>query len=150
MSAYHYKECGLDNVLVEGMVPSRDDDGDEVITIPNVPGLHRAIVTAIVMREAGMSGSELRFLRTEMGMTQAELAIIVHHDAQSIGRWERNENPIEPTSEAVIRLLAVERLKLSVPASTIEELSGRCVASAAPQPIIIDGHNPNDYRPLAA
>lgn len=147
MPAYHYKECGLDNVMVEG-IPCQDDDGDEVVTIHNISGLHSAIAEAIVAHKAGISGKELRFLRTEMGMTQAELAKVVHHDTQSIGRWERGEFPIEPTAEALIRLLAVERLKLNVEAMGVEDLSGRCVPTAAPQQIIIDGNDPAHYRAL--
>ncbi len=150
MAAYHYRECGLDNVTIDGVVPCRDDDGDEVITIPNISGLHRAIATAIVHHKAGMSGKELRFLRTEMGMTQAELATVVHLDAQSVGRWERGECPIDPNAEALIRLLAVERLKLKSNTGSVEELSRWCVSKAAPQPILIDGNDPKNYRPLAA
>lgn len=153
MAAYHYRECGLDNVMIDGVVPCRDDDGDEVVTIPNVTGLHHTIAVAIVHHKAGMSGKELRFLRTEMGMTQAELAKVVHHDTQSVGRWERSECPIEPNAEALIRLLAVERLGLKSETDSVEELSAWCVASAAPQPILIDGNDPSDYRaiePLAA
>ena len=148
MAAYHYRECGLDNVMIDGVVPCRDDDGDEVVTIPNVTGLHRAIAAAIVHRKAGMSGKELRFLRTEMGMTQAELAKVVHHDTQSIGRWERGEIPIEPNAEAVIRLLAAERLELKDGAESVEELSRWCVATAASQPILIDGNDPAHYHAI--
>ena len=148
MDAYHYTECGLDNVMVYGMMPCTDDDGDEVITIANVGGLHRAIARAIVEHAAGISGKELRFLRTEMGMTQAELAKVVHHDAQSVARWEKSECPITPTAEALIRLLAIERLKLDVHHETIEKLSERCVAGAAPQPINIDGNDPEHYVPM--
>jgi DNA-binding transcriptional regulator YiaG len=150
MAAYHYRECGLDNVKIEGVVPCRDDDGDNVVTIPNIPGLHRVIATAIVDHKAGMSGKELRFLRSEMGLTQPELAAVVHHDAQSIGRWERGECRIDPNAEALIRLLAVERLNLKSESDSVEEMSRWCVATAAPQPIVIDGNDPSNYRPLAA
>jgi DNA-binding transcriptional regulator YiaG len=148
MAAYHYTECGLDNVMIEGMLPCQDDDGDEVITIPNIAGLHKAIAEAIVRHKAGMGGKQLRFLRTEMGMTQAELAKVVHHDTQSVGRWERGEHPIEPTAEALIRLLAVERLGLKSKAESLEELSGWCVATAAPQQIVIDGSDPAHYKEI--
>lgn len=147
MPAYHYKECGLDNVMVEG-IPCQDDDGDDVITIHNVAGLHRAIAEAIVAHKAGISGKELRFLRTEMGMTQAELAKVVHHDTQSVGRWERGEVPIDPNAEVLVRLLAVERLGLTVEADSVETLSGRCVPTAAPQQIFIDGKDPSHYHQL--
>ena len=67
-----------------------DDAGEQVVTIRNVAGLHKAIATAIVMKRANMTGKELRFLRTEMGMTQAELADVVHREAachQPLGAW---------------------------------------------------------------
>jgi DNA-binding transcriptional regulator YiaG len=148
MEAYHYTECGLDNVMVFGMMPCVDDDGDQVVTILNIADLHRLIAKEIVSHEAGISGKELRFLRTEMGMTQAELAKIVHHDAQSVARWEKGEHPIGSNAEAVIRLLAIQRLGLQTEPGSIEELSQRCVPSAAPQPILIDGNDPSDYRPM--
>lgn len=149
MGSYRYTECGLDNVLIEGMVPCKDDEGDDVCTIPNILGLHKVIAESIISREAGMTGAELRFIRTEMGMTQAELAKVVHNDAQTIGRWERNEFPIDQTAEALIRLLAIEQLELSVDAPTVSELSEWCVPSAASKQIIIDGHDPSHYKQAA-
>jgi len=148
MEAYHYTESGLDNVMVFGIVPCLDDDGDEVVTVPNIAGLHHAIAKEIVAHAAGISGKELRFLRTEMGLTQVELAKVVHHDAQSIARWEKSECNIAPTAEALIRLLAIQRLKLEVEPEPIEELSGRCIAGAAPQPIHINGNDPSHYKPM--
>jgi transcriptional regulator with XRE-family HTH domain len=148
MDAYHYTESGLDNVMVYGMIPCVDDEGDKVISIPNVAGLHRVIAEMIVTHDAAISGKELRFLRTEMGMTQAQLAGVVHHDAQSVARWEKSERPFAPTTEAVIRLLATERLKLDIPKESIEELSKRCVVTAASQPILINGEDPDHYVPM--
>jgi DNA-binding transcriptional regulator YiaG len=149
MEAYHYTECGLDNVLIEGMVPCKDDEGDDVCTIPNVLGLHRVIAESIVEREASMTGAELRFIRTEMGMTQAQLAKVVHHDSQSVGRWERNEFAIDQTAEALIRLLAIEQLDLNIDGKTVSQLSERCIPSASSKQIVIDGRDPSHYKQAA-
>lgn len=129
MTSYHYVECGLDNVFIEGLQPFKDDHGEEVIVVPFISDLHREIALGIVLQEGSLSGSELRFLRSEMGMTQPELARIVHRDKQSIGRWERNEAAIEPNAEIVIRGLAVERLELKSEA-TVEDHSRRSIESA--------------------
>lgn len=150
MEAYRYTECGLDNVFIEGMSPCTDDHGEQVYCVPNPMGLHHEIAKAIVCHKKGMSGRELRFLRTEIGLTQAELAKVVHRDTQTIGRWERGENPMEAPAEALIRLLAVERLAIDVDSATVAELSGRCVPTAQAQEIRIDGHDPTQYRALAA
>ncbi len=136
MNSHHYTECGLQNVYIDGLEIVLDDDGDEVITIPAINELHRVIAMGIVSHEHGMSGGELRFLRTEMGYTQAELSILVHHDKQSIGRWERSEFEIDSSAEAIIRRLAIEKLLLNID-SGIDELSRRSVPSVKTQPINI-------------
>lgn len=146
---FHYTASGLDNVVLAGLRVCTDDDGDESITIPNINGLHKAIARTIVSRPSGMNGRELRFLRTEMGLTQAELAEKVKREGLAIGRWERGENPIEPNAEAIIRLIAIERLELNLDAQA-EEVSSWCVQKADPNPIVIDASDPNDYRPLKA
>lgn len=107
---HHYTECGLMNVFISGIEVQTDDDGDEVIIVPAVNELHHVIATGIVNHPKGISGDELRFLRTEMGLTQSELSGLVHRDKQSIGRWERGEVEIDSPSETLIRRLAIEKL----------------------------------------
>jgi DNA-binding transcriptional regulator YiaG len=144
---YQYTECGLDNVMVQNMDLIVDDAGEEVYSIPHVVGLHRVIAACIIRHAHGISPKELRFLRTEMGMTQGELAEIVKKDHQTIGRWERGEKPIDQNAEALVRLLAAERLELA-PDGSIEELAKRCVPAAEVQVITIDGRDPRNYRPV--
>jgi DNA-binding transcriptional regulator YiaG len=144
---YKYAECGLDNVIIKNMPSVMDDAGEEVYEIRNVVGLHKVIAACIVRHQHGISPKELRFLRTEMGMTQGELAEIVKKDHQTVGRWERGEKPIDQNAEAVIRLLAVERLEL-LREETIEQLARCCVPAAGVQVITIDGGDPRNYRPL--
>lgn len=133
---HHYTECGLMNVFISGIEVALDGDGDQVISIPSINELHQVIALGIVNHAKGISGAELRFLRTEMGLTQAELSCLVHRDKQSIGRWERGEVEIDSSAEAIIRRLAIEKLTLAIDAG-IDELSRRSVPTAQPQPIQI-------------
>jgi transcriptional regulator with XRE-family HTH domain len=149
MSTYRYTECGLDNVEIDGVSFLTDDSGESVVRIPNINGLHQAIALGIVSRRHAMSGKELRFLRTEMAMTQAELADMIHREPLTISRWERNESPIDSNAETLIRAYAIEVLRLHVDAS-IRELSGWSVPSAEEEQIQIDGSDPGNYRPIAA
>jgi DNA-binding transcriptional regulator YiaG len=146
---YRYTECGLDNVVIEGMDVMVDHAGDETSAIPNINGLHRVIAQAIITHEHGISGKELRFLRTEMGLTQDEMGRLLHVTRLTISRWERAEVPIDNQAEFMIRLLAAEKLEI-IPYMTVEEVSRRCVWSAKVQPIRIDGSNPKNYHSLAA
>ena len=95
-----------------------------------------------------MSGAELRFLRSEMGYTQAELARRIHKELLTIGRWERGEVRVDSNAEANIRIMAFEKLQLEGALPAIEEMMDRCVPSAKPESIHIDGRNPEHYRPL--
>ncbi|HEX3885228.1 MAG TPA: helix-turn-helix domain-containing protein [Stellaceae bacterium] len=142
---YRYAECGLDNVIIQGMSVVVDDAGEEVYSIPNVIGLHRTIAACIVKHARGISPKELRFLRTEMGMTQAELAEIVKKDHQTVGRWERGETVLDQNAETVIRLLAAERLGMR-DGESVADMAKRSVPSAQVQIIFIDGQDPTNYR----
>lgn len=145
---YRYTECGLDNVVIEGIDMHVDDSGERVLHIPAVNELHKTIAHGIVESETGMSGRELRFLRTVMGLTQAELGECLRRDAQSVARWEKEQTPIQSTAEMVIRLLAREKLELAVHVS-IEQVAAKCVPSETRADIVIDGSASPRYR-LAA
>ncbi len=150
MNSYRYDECGLDNVEIVGVTFFVDDSGEEVFFVPFINGLHKAIAEGIVSHAHAMNGKELRFLRSEMGCTQSQLADLVHHDRQSVGRWEREEIAIDGSAEVIIRKHAIELLGLSVDKVTTEELSKLCSKGTGEQKILIDGSNPENYRPVAA
>jgi len=139
---YHYRESGLDNVYIAGIDPVQNDAGEMVITIPYINKLLKAIAQAIISHKKGMSGAELRYLRTGMELTQAELAVLVHKDKQTIGRWERGETEMDGTTEAFIRRLAIEKLGLKVDLG-MEELARRSVATAETQAIRLNFANDN-------
>lgn len=149
MNTYHYTECGLDNVIIEGMTTIVDHAGDETITIPAIGLLHGIIAEGIVMLPSKMSGRELRFLRTEMGLTQEKLAETLKVTLLTVSRWEREENPIKDTAEMLVRLMAVERLELSVELN-VDDVSAKVTLSPRTEPIRIDGSNPCDYQLMAA
>ena len=101
------------------------------------------------MHPAKMTGQELRFLRTEMGLTQAQLAEILKVTLLTVSRWERNESPIRDEAEMLIRMLSVETLRLEVELG-VQSVSEKVTASACTQEIRIDGSNPGQYQLLDA
>jgi transcriptional regulator with XRE-family HTH domain len=148
MKKYHYTESGLSDVFIHGAQFQTDDAGEETISIKNLAGLHRAISTSLITKSSSLTGKELRFLRTEMGMTQAELAVLVHREALSISRWERGEvAEIDTNAEVLIRLHARDVLELDIKAS-VKQISESSVPSAVSPPINIDGSDSDNYRPM--
>ena len=147
-NSYRYTECGLNNVFIEGVDIVQDDHGETVYRIENVLGLHKTIAHAIIGRRGqAMSGPELRFLRSEMGLTQEEMAKILQHERGTVGRWERGESAIDPNAELVARLVAAGRLDID-PNMTIEEMSRDTEWRARVTEIRIDGSDPKHYRPI--
>ena len=110
MDIYHYTECGLDNVFILADSIEQDDDGEKVIMIPAIGLLHQAITEGVINNAGILNGKEIRFLRTEMEKTQAELAEILHCDSQTIARWEKDEHAISPALDMIIRQLVSEEL----------------------------------------
>lgn len=145
MAGYRYTESGLDNVMIEGVNFLIEDAGEASISIPNINGLHKAIAGGIVRRPSGMTGRGLRFLRTEMSMTQAQLADLVHREPLAVSRWERSEMPVDSNAEALISLHAVEALELPEDHLTVAQIAGWCVPSAERSPLVIDGTDPDNY-----
>lgn len=149
MGVYHYTECGLDNVFIEGMAEVQDHASEETLEIPAIGLLHAAIAEGIVMLPSKMSGKELRFLRTEMGLTQEKLAGVLKVTLLTISRWEREESPIKDTAEMLIRLMAVEHLGLHVDLN-VDSVSAKVTRAARTNPLRIDGSDPSHYQLMAA
>jgi len=145
--AYRYTECGLDNVFIEGLDVVTDDHGEDVYCIPNILTLHKMIAQAIITSGTGVSAKELRFLRTEMGYTQEQLADILKVERITLGRWERGDKPINSNAETVVRLLAAQKLGTGLDIS-VEEMSKNSVWASELTEIRIDGSDPENYRPV--
>jgi DNA-binding transcriptional regulator YiaG len=149
MTTYHYVECGLDNVFIEGMDVVKDHGGEETVVIPEIGNLHRVIAEGIITQPHKMSGNELRFLRSEMGMTQSNLAKILKVKLLTVSRWERDESDINDAAEMLIRLLAIHRLGLKVDMN-VDQVSEKVNDDLRKEPIRISGVDPSHYHLLEA
>ena len=148
MEEYHYTECGLDNVYLEKMNSVADHGGEETVSIPAIGVLHRVIAEGIISAPYKMSGREIRFLRTEMGLSQDEMAKLLRVERLTVSRWERDDNPINGAAEMILRLLVAKRLIIDK-MTDIEEVTDMIVSNETGKPIRIDGSNPREYRLLA-
>lgn len=108
MKPYHYTECGLNNVYIRGV--TIDDDG--TVGIPNIIHLHVSIARAVVGKTARLNGDEIRFLRSELGMTQNNLADHLGVQIKTVQRWEKGEVIIGKAEDILIRVTATEGLNL--------------------------------------
>src|SRR5260370_24035855 len=88
---YHYKECGLDNIYLMNGFSIEEVDGENYVSIENVDALWKVIGLNLVTKQKTFSPSEIRFLRGQMDLTQAELASYLRVDDQTVARWEKSK-----------------------------------------------------------
>jgi len=109
-SEYHYTESGLDSVyLVNGYEVVERPQGKRII-IPDLDGLHRAIGRLLATEKKRLSGKDIRFLRTEMLMSQAVLAQLLQVDEQTVARWEKGRSRIPGNASAMLRVMYLEHI----------------------------------------
>jgi putative transcriptional regulator len=89
---YHYRECGLRNVWLANGYDEHETPYGPGIAIHDLTGLHRAIAHGLVTKNGKLTGAELRFLRQEMGLSQAKLAAMLGNEAQTIALWEKRSS----------------------------------------------------------
>lgn len=104
-SPYHYTECGLEDVYLVNGYEIRHMDGEEGVAVKHVDALHQAIGVALVTEKKILSGKELRFLRNEMDLTQAELGQLMGLTDQSVARWEKDQYEIPNAADSLLRAL---------------------------------------------
>ena len=59
------------------------------LAIDDLTGLHHAIARGLIAKGGKLTGAELRFLRLEMGLSQARLASLLGNEAQTVALWEK-------------------------------------------------------------
>lgn len=105
---YHYTESGLDNVFLYGIVQSRCPEcGEEIVTIPNIKGLHLAIGRNLVCKEEMLTGAEARFLRKELKLKSKDMAAALSMKPETYSRWENEKQSVSPTCDKQLRLVYI-------------------------------------------
>ena len=105
--AYHYTECGLDDVYIASGI---DIDSEGNIMIKSIEALHRAIAERLVFSSRKLKGKEVRYCRHFLDWSQKGLATRIGVDHQTVGRWERGEIKISKHAEILLKGLVYEYL----------------------------------------
>ena len=106
-----YDVCGLRNIwLANGFRYVEVEDVGRCLEIDNIDGLHRAIGHHIVHFKKRLCGSEIRFIRIEMGMSQKRLGDLLGVDEQTVSLWERSKRRPAVSAERMLRLMYLEHI----------------------------------------
>jgi len=119
---YHYTESGLTNVWLANGFTVRKTKYGEGVSIRDADGLHRALARALADRPR-LTGTEVRYLRKEMGLSQRGLGELLGVTDQAVALWER-KGRLPKTADRLLRLIYVEHDKGNAPIrATIQRIN---------------------------
>lgn len=111
---YHYKGCGLPNVILLGGYSVEDFEGELHFSIEDLYGLHKTIGRVIVTTASSLSPDEIRFLRNEMNLTQYELGCLMGVSSQAVARYEKGITGIGGPAERLLRMFYLDHLEENI------------------------------------
>lgn len=107
---YHYTGCGLNYVYLKNGYNMKKTPYGDGVTIHDIDGLHRAIASDIVENRPELSPDEFRFMRKELGFTQARLGSILDVDQQTVANWEKGNTKLPNMVAIFLRSVFRERI----------------------------------------
>lgn len=106
-----YKECGLDNVVLIGIVEYHCKQcGETYRSYGDLDKLNQVIAHAIILKKDILTGSEVRFLRTYLGYSTAVFASLTGYNQSTLSRIENGKQIVAPSFNILVRSLAANKL----------------------------------------
>lgn len=103
---YLYNESGLPGVVLADIRVRRCKKcGMHEALIPNVAGLHRELAHALIKKQNGLSGVEVRFLRKYLGWSGVDFSKHVGAEPSTVSNWERGKSAIGSSADRLLRLM---------------------------------------------
>ena len=106
---YHYTECGLTNVWLENGYVIKKTAYRRGTAVDDAMGLHQVLAMELTEKKGKITGKELRFMRTVLGMSQEGLGKFVGATEQSVSLWERT-GKVPQSADSILLLLVSEKL----------------------------------------
>lgn len=102
---------GVEVVLENVVVRHCPACGEELVVIPAIEALHKAIAASLAKSAARLRPGEIRFLRTFLGYSSADFARVMGVSPETVSRWESLRAPqkMGTTAERLLRLMALQR-----------------------------------------
>ncbi|MCI0734459.1 MAG: hypothetical protein L0Y38_11685 [Methylococcaceae bacterium] len=91
MNAYHYVQCGLDNIWLRNGFEIVETSYGKSVKIDRPDQLDAAICEYLTKKAAPLTGHEFRFLRLQLDMSQKRIGELMGKEAQTVALWEKSE-----------------------------------------------------------
>lgn len=145
---HNFIESGLDNVWLEGLSVYECSNGHELLAIPAMAKLHRALALAIIEGGQRLGPPEVRFLRKYLGLSNQDFAKVMNVSESQASRWA-NGDEMGGSAERLLRLLVRRGIKPDAyPVDEVAYLKGLDDAPARSR--IALRRRADDWQPVAA
>ena len=111
---YRYEESGLGNVFVRGVGIYRCTCGVEVVQLPPVKEIHKAIAMRLIEKVSLLTGAEFKFLRKAFRFTSEQMGSLLGVSRAEVSRWENGKVPLTPAVDHLVRLLTKDKQQISI------------------------------------
>jgi len=109
---YHYTESGLKSIYLLNGYEVIETPYGKATSIVDVEGLHK-LISSSLCRKKHLTGTEFRFIRKEMGLSQSGLGKTLGVTDQALAKWEKTGR-VPKTADRFIRLLYLESINENV------------------------------------
>ena len=106
---------GIPVILKDAAIVETDAAGDETVTIPDMNALVAAIAVNRSLEPGKLTGSEIRFMRKALGLTQTEFAETLEIDPATVSRWENDGQVLGGFAEKCLRHLVCDTFHAEFP-----------------------------------
>jgi YgiT-type zinc finger domain-containing protein len=106
----HFRESGLDNIVLENVPIWTCKNGHEDVQVPAVDQLCRLIAQLMVTQPWPMKGQDVRFLRKHLGYSGRAFSSLIGINHVTLSKFENDRDRIPRKLEALVRLLVAQIL----------------------------------------
>lgn len=133
IGSHCYTDFGFPVFLINSVIEQHCATCSEVEhTVPNVAGLMAAAALYRISLAQKLLAAEIRFIRKSLRINAISLANLLEVTAETLSRWENGKLTMSPTSEKLLRLIAIELLGDRAPGVEVDR---RQVANLRIQPL---------------
>ena len=103
-----YDANGVKAVLQNATIRTCDNCDERTVGIRRLAQLNAKIAESIALKEGRLSAPEIRFLRTHIGWSGADLARHFRVSPATVSRWENGKQAMGSQVELLLRLVAYQ------------------------------------------
>ena len=112
---YHCTDAGLRNVWLANGYKEVNTSYGKGVVIDNLPRLTSAIANALCAKPSRLSGTEFRFIRQAMCLSQHNLADMLGCTDQAVAKWEKSKVKLPKMADRIVRFIFLNQADPTTP-----------------------------------